>query len=38
LIESEDSGDADDFNRARIEERGDVEEVAVRPGRASRAK
>jgi hypothetical protein len=38
LIESEDSGDADDFNRARMDERGDVVEVVLRPGRASRAK
>jgi hypothetical protein len=38
LIESEDSGDADDFKRVRIEERGDVEEAVVSPGRVSSAK
>jgi hypothetical protein len=38
LIASEDSGDADDFKRARTEEKGDVEGTVVTQGRASRAK
>lgn len=38
LIENEDNGDADDFKRARMEERGDVEESLVGPDRVSSAR
>jgi hypothetical protein len=38
LMERVDNGDAEDFKRAKMEERRDAEEVDVRPGRVSSAR